>query len=89
MPLALNAKYAVKTMTAICCGLLLLAAEAEAAPSAEPSLFDLSLEELLQVKVTSASFFERDALTVDSSVSVIERAEDRPLSVSAGVRYAF
>ena len=41
----------------------------------DSTYFDLSLEKLLQVKVKSASFFERDLLMVGSSVSVIEYAD--------------
>ncbi len=61
--------------TALYCILFILSTNAQAAPSSELSIFELSLEELLRVKVESTSFFERDALTVASSVSVIERSD--------------
>lgn len=70
-----NYKHAFKPMIcAICCSLFLLSANAQDT-SPDSTYFDMSLEELLQVKVKSTSFFERDALMVGSSVGVIERAD--------------
>ena len=74
--LAGNYKHAFKQMiTAICCSLFLFAANAQDTASIEQSYLDLSLEELLNVKVKSASFFESNVLTVGSSVGVIERVD--------------
>lgn len=75
--LSVNYKHAVKQMICtICCSLFFLSANAQDTPSSDSSYFDLSLDELQQVKVKvkSASLFESDVLTVGSSVSVIERA---------------
>lgn len=60
-------------LTTICSGLILHTAHT--APTKETSFFDFSIAELTQVNVTSTSFFDRDALTAGSSVSVIERAD--------------
>ena len=50
-------------------------AYAETSPPMKKQLFDLSIEELMRIKVASVSLFERDALTVGSTVSVIEPSD--------------
>jgi hypothetical protein len=73
---SVNLKCAAKKLiAAVLCGLFVSSAEAQETPPPVPSYFDFPTEELTQVSVKSAAFFERDVLTVGSSVSVIERAE--------------
>ena len=58
-----------------CLFFLSMGLNAQVTSSLDSTYLDMSFEELLQVKVKSASFFESDALTVGSSVSVIERED--------------
>lgn len=54
---------------------LIMTAQKSISSTIEANLFNLSFAQLAQVKVTSASLFDRDHLTVASTVSVIESAD--------------
>ncbi len=66
----------VRALTAaVCCCVCVTAARAPADTSTNDTLFDLSLTELMQVKITSASLFDSDTLTIGSTVRVLERSD--------------
>ena len=70
--LIVNCKRALKLMIcAICCSLFILAANAQDTPTSDSSYFDLSLEELLNVKVISASKSLTSISAAPSVMSVI------------------
>lgn len=55
--------------------LLVTTAQTSVANPTQDAFFDLTLQELTQVQITSVSLFESDALTVGSTVKVMERAD--------------
>ena len=63
------------TIASILTCALLFSSAAKAENSQSTSLFDLSIEDLLNVKVTIASLFEESELDAASSVSVITKEE--------------
>ena len=71
----------IMTRAALCCGLFVMTAPTTNASSTEDNteslvgLMSMSLKDLMLVKVTSVSLFERDTLTVGSTVSVIEPSD--------------
>jgi len=70
-----NNKLSVRRMIcAACFSLSILSEHAQTMTSLDSSYFSLSIDELLHVNLRSISFFEREALTVASSICVIERA---------------
>jgi outer membrane receptor protein involved in Fe transport len=78
-----NYKHVVKLMiTAICCSLFILAANAQDTTSSDSSYFDLSLEELLQVKVTGSTLTSENIRTVPSAVTVFTHKEIQRMGVN-------